>query len=91
MIVQAGTWYNCLMSHSSNANDLAAQRLTWPVQVGRVADLEKDEPDLSATTTVEERWGMMWQATQDLWSLRGEPIAEPQLSRHVVAVIRRRG
>lgn len=45
--------------------------------------------DLSATTTVEERFAMMWQIAQDVWAFKGEPVVEPRLPRHVVRVIRR--
>ena len=67
----------------------SGDRAKWPVRKGRLCELEVEEPDLSTTTTVEERFAMMWQLAQDAWAFRGEPIVEPQLSRHIVRVIRR--
>jgi hypothetical protein len=64
-------------------------RSQWPVRKGRLRELEGGEPDLSATTTVEERFALMWELAQDAWAFRGEPIGEPELSRHLVCVIRR--
>jgi len=64
-------------------------RSKWPVRKGKLSVLESEEQDLSSTTTVEERFAMMWQLTQDAWAFRGEPIGEPELSRHIICVIRR--
>jgi hypothetical protein len=77
---------------SPNATNRAeiADRSTWPVVKGRLSELEREEADLSATTTVAERFAIMWQLAQDAWAFRGEPIGEPELSRHIVRVIRRR-
>ena len=75
-----------------NAIDMTdrADRTKWPVVKGRLSELEREEADLSATTTVEERFAIMWQLAQDAWAFRGEPIGEPELSRHIVRVIRRK-
>ena len=70
--------------HSPNAVD----RGQWPVRVGRLSELEADEPDLSATTTIEERFAMMWQLAQDTWAVSGEPIDESPFSRHPGRLIR---
>ena len=51
--------------------------------------MEGDEVDLSATTTVEERFAMMWQLAKDAWAFRGEPVGEPPFPRHPVRLIRR--
>ena len=68
---------------------LPNERSLWPASKGRLTEMEGEEPDLSATTTVEEQFAMMWQLAQDAWAFRGEPIGEPELSRHIVRVIRR--
>jgi len=67
----------------------SVDRSQWPVSKGRLSELENVEQDLSATTTVEERFAIMWDLAQDAWAFRGEPIVEPELSRHIVRVIRR--
>lgn len=66
-----------------------ADRNHWPTRKGSLSQLEADEQDLSATTTVEERFAIMWQLAQDAWAFRGEPIGEPELSRHIACLIRR--
>jgi len=74
-----------------NADDatVSADRSRWPTRKGALSELEADEQDLSASTTVEERFAIMWQLAQDAWAFRGEPIGEPELSRHIARVIRR--
>lgn len=84
--------YNGAMSTSLPIPDGAmpsGDRSRWPIRKGSLAELEGEEQDLSATTTVEERFAIMWQLAQDAWAFRGEPIVEPQLSRHIARVIRR--
>jgi hypothetical protein len=66
-----------------------SDRSRWPVRKGRLCDLEVDEPDLSTTTTAEERMAIMWQLAKDAWAFRGEPNCEPGLSRHSGRIIRR--
>ena len=63
-------------------------RRNWPVRMGTLTEMEGDEPDLSATTTVEERFAMMWQLAKDAWAFRGEPVGEPPFPRHPVRLIR---
>jgi hypothetical protein len=75
---------------SANALDPAIDRSHWPTAKGSLRDLEQGETDLSRTTTVEQRFAMMWQLAQDAWAFQGEPIIEPELSRHIVRVIRRK-
>lgn len=38
-----------------------------------------------------EAWAMMWPLACDAWAMRGEPVDESRLLRHVVRVIRGRG
>ena len=52
---------------------------------------QEDAADLRKNTTPEERWGMMWQLTQDVWAFKGGLSAEPKLQRHIVRVLRRKG
>jgi hypothetical protein len=52
----------------------AAGRAGWPIRRHRL-DEEPDE-DLSATTTAEERLGMVWQLTLAAWASAGLPIPD---------------
>jgi hypothetical protein len=72
-----------------SSEDRRALRSQWPVRVAPVAELEREEQDLSAVTTVAERFAIMWQIAQDVWAFRGEPVSESQLSRHPGRLIRR--
>lgn len=45
------------------------------------------ENDLRSST-VEERWGMMWQLAVDAWAMKGEDVAEQEFQRHVERVER---
>jgi len=49
----------------------------------------KDESDDLKNTTAAERWAMMWQLALDAWAFKGEPIAEPELQRHIIRVYQR--
>ena len=71
-----------------SADTTGSDRSQWPVRKGRLQELECGEPDLSATTTVEERFAMMWQLAQDAWAFLGEPI-DPDSCRKYARVIRR--
>jgi hypothetical protein len=56
--------YNWFMSTSLPISGDAmgdGDRRHWPGRKGKLSELEADEQDLSATTTVEERFAMMWQ------------------------------
>jgi hypothetical protein len=81
------------MDDSSPATSLsdsaAAARRDWPVRKGTLAEMEQDQPSLAASTTVEERFALMWQLAQDAWAFRGEPVGEPPFPRHPVRLIRR--
>jgi hypothetical protein len=78
------------MSDFPNATAADAnERRLWPVTKGRLSELEGEEPDLSATTTIEERFAMMWQLAQDAWAFRGEPIDESPFSGPAIRIDRR--
>jgi len=64
-------------------------RHLWPTRKGTLVEMEGDEPNLSATTTVEQRFAMMWQLAKDAWAFRGEPVGEPPFPRHPLHLIRR--
>lgn len=71
------------------ASEARLARQQWPTRKGTLREMEGDEVDLSATTTVEERFAMMWQLAKDAWAFRGEPVGEPPFPRHPVRLIRR--
>lgn len=50
----------------------AAARAGWPIRVAGLEDSEAD--DLSVTTTMEERLGMVWRLTLDAWASAGRPL-----------------
>jgi hypothetical protein len=56
----------------------------WPV---RVVPLSEDRPDLSATTTPEQRLAMVWELTVEAWAWAGLPI--PDYPRSAMPVVRR--
>ena len=56
----------------------------------RLGDDSADFEDMRRYTP-EERVGMMWQLSLDLYAILGEPVAEPGQSRHVMRVRRREG
>ncbi len=56
------------------------------VRMRKLAEQE-EENDL-AQTTAAERLAMMWTLALNAWALKGEPLAEPRLQRHVVRVLR---
>ena len=68
---------------------IATARSQWPVQVGPLRKLEADETDLTAYTTISQRFEMMWQLAKDAWAMRGEPIDESPFSRHPGRFVRR--
>ena len=66
----------------------------WPVRSGRCASsgLEDEPgPDLSATTTADERLAMMWPLARDAWALAGRAIPDYPRDRTPVRVIRPAG
>jgi hypothetical protein len=50
---------------------------------------EQGKEDDLRNTTIEERWGMMWQLAVDAWAMKGEDVAEHPFQRHVERVERR--
>lgn len=63
-----------------------AARACWPVRMFRLE--EEPGPDLSATTTADERLAMMWPLAREAWTLAGRPIPEYPRHRTPVRVIR---
>ena len=61
-------------------------RARWPVRKFRLEDARG--PDLSATTTAEERLAMMWPLACEAWSLAGRAIPDYPRDRMPVRVIR---
>lgn len=51
---------------------------------------EQGKEDDLRETTIEQRWGMMWQLAVDAWAMKGEDVAEQEFQRHVERVERRR-
>jgi hypothetical protein len=64
----------------------AAARSTWPVRIFRLGE-EPDE-DLSATTTAEERLGMMWELALRAWLLSGRELPEYDRRHTPIRVVR---
>jgi uncharacterized protein (DUF433 family) len=64
-------------------------RSSLPTRLCRLSD-EGDDSDVLALSPA-ERIEMMWPLTLSAWAFTGELLSEPQLSRHVVRVERRRG
>ena len=66
-----------------------AARAQWPVRKFRLEDAPG--PDLSATTTAEERLAMMWPLACEAWSLAGRVMPEYPRDRMPVRVIQPAG
>ena len=66
-----------------------AARARWPVRRFRLEDAPG--PDLSATTTAEERLAMMWPLAREAWSLAGRAIPDYPRDRMPIRVIRPSG
>lgn len=62
-----------------------AARARWPVRKFRLAD--QPGPDLSATTTADERLAMMWPLARDAWTLAGRTIPDYPRDRMPVRVV----
>jgi hypothetical protein len=75
------------MSAAPNSADLLRERSQWPATKGSLTELEAGEADLSATTTIEQRFAMMWQLAQDAWAWRGVPIDESPFSGPAVRIV----
>ena len=63
-----------------------AARAQWPVRKLRLE--EAPGPDLSATTTVQQRLAMMWPLARDAWTLAGRTIPDYPRHRTPVRIIR---
>ena len=64
-----------------------AARAHWPVRKFQLG--EEPGPDLTETTTVDERLAMMWPLACEAWILAGRAIPDYPRSRMPVRVIRR--
>ena len=64
-------------------------RAQWQVRKFRLED--EPGPDLSATTTADERLAMMWPLARDAWALAGRAIPDYPRDRTPVRVIRPAG
>jgi len=63
----------------------ASNRQSWPVRRFRLGS--ESGPDLSTTTTPEQRLDMVWPLTLEAWALTGRPI--PQYYRSETPVRKR--
>ena len=63
------------MNASDEAARRAAARASWPGLKTTLLDAPGAE-DLSATTTAEQRLGMMWELALGAWSLTGNPLPD---------------
>jgi hypothetical protein len=60
-------------------------------QIERLAKLNgQDNDDDYRSTTIEERWNIMWQLTANAWAMKGDDIAGQEFQRHVERLERRR-
>ena len=66
-----------------------AARAQWPVRKFRLEGAPG--PDLSSTTTAEERLAMMWPLACEVWSLAGRVIPDYPRDRMPIRVIRPSG
>ena len=68
------------MGDGQEREERAAARASWPIRTYRLGD--EPEDDLSASTTADERLGMMWRLAQDAWASTGRPM--PTYGRHEI-------
>jgi len=61
---------------------MAEQRRT--IRIQKLSEQGK-ETDLKGTTPA-QRLEMMWQLAMDAWALKGEPVTDPILPRHIVCI-----
>ena len=66
-----------------------AARAHWPVRMFRLG--EEPSPDLSGTTTPEERLAMMWPLAREAWMQAGRPIPDYPRHRMPIRVVRPAG
>ena len=50
---------------------------------------EQGREDDLQSTTIEERWNMMWQLAVNAWAMKRENVAEQEFQRHVERLERR--
>ena len=63
-----------------------AARADWPVRKFRLET--EPSPDLSATTTAEQRIAMMWPLARDAWAFAGRAIPDYPRARTPVRILR---
>ena len=76
------------MTTLSEKEKRAAARRDWPVEVYQLGEEPGD--DLSASTTAEERLGMMWELAQRAWVFAGRSIPDYEIKDAPGKVIRPR-
>jgi len=74
------------MAELSEKEMRAAARRDWPIEVYQMGEEPSD--DLSATTTAEERLGMMWELAKTAWVLAGRSIPDYEIKDAPGKVIR---
>lgn len=62
---------------------------TWVRRPGDPDDEDARDAAYWASLTVAERVNLVWELSQEQWSMLPEPAHEPGLSRHITHVIRR--
>ena len=63
-----------------------AARSSWPVRKYRLG--EEPGPDLSSTTTSNERLAMMWPLAREAWTMSGHAIPDYPRDRMPVRIVR---
>jgi len=76
-----------IMPENQTPEERRAERAKWPVRKGRLGDPEFDRD--WPPTTPEERLGMVWAITQQVWAFRGIDVAESRVPRHALRLTRR--
>lgn len=66
----------------------AAARATWTGRKTTLLEASGDE-DVSGTTTIEQRLGMMWELAMAAWSLTGAPMPDYSRDQMPGRIIRR--
>ncbi len=69
-----------MSSDEQTRSERAAARSDWPIRRYELG--EEPSENLIATTTPEERLGMMWELALQAWSLTGRPL--PEYERHEI-------
>ena len=69
----------------SRTDDRAARRAEWPVRRFRLGEEPPD--DLSATSTAEERLGMLASLSEEAWALLGRTVPDYPREEAPVAVV----